>query len=96
MVKYFRVPEIRWVLVGDWHQPQMECNWHGVVAANGLHKNGRLSSYLASDFVYLEDDKRSQCAILKNFRKRLREADESQVPDFIEEGRLLFSGQATV
>ena len=26
MVKYFRLPEIQWIFVGDWHQPQMEAN----------------------------------------------------------------------
>ena len=51
MVKYFRLPEMQWIFVGDWHQPQMEANWRGVVTPNGLYKNGRLSSYLPEDFV---------------------------------------------
>ena len=79
------------IFVGDWHQPQMEANWRGVVTPNGLYKNGRLSSYLPEDFVYLDDDKRSKCPLLKDFRKRLREAEESQVPDFLTEGRRLFT-----
>ena len=69
----------------------MEANWRGVVCPNGLYKNGRLSSYLPEDFVNLDDDKRSKCPLLKDFRKRLREAEESQVPDFLTEGRRLFT-----
>ena len=89
MVKFFRLPEIQWIFVGDWHQPQMEANWRGVVGPNGLYKSGRLSSYLPEQFVYLDNDLRSRCPLLKDFRKRLREAEE--VEDFVAEGRRLFT-----
>ena len=56
---------------------------------NGLW-TGRWSAYLPEKVVQLTEDKRSKCPILKDFRKRLREADESQVPAFIAEGRQLF------
>ena len=48
------------------------------------------SSYLPEKIIEKTVDKRSKCPILRDFRKRLREADQSQVPAFIEEGRSLF------
>ena len=40
--------------------------------------------------MFFNDDKRSKCQVLKNFRARLRQAREEDVPAFIQEGRQLF------
>ena len=92
MVQYFRIPEIQWCFFGDWHQPQMEANWRGKIVRNGLFKNGQLSSFLPEDFVYLEDDLRSRCPVLKisekgsgklrnpNFRLSLKKGGDSSQP----------------
>ena len=51
------------------------------------------SSYLPEKIVQKTVDKRSKCQILRDYRKRLREADESEVPAFIQEGRQLFKAE---
>ena len=56
-------------------------------------KVDRWSAYLPDKVIQLTEDKRSKCPILRDFRKRLREADESEVPKFIAEGRKLFRAE---
>ena len=63
------------------------------MAKNNLAK-GRFSSFLPEAYVVLENDFRSLCPVLKDFRARLRQATEEQVPAFIEEGRKLFTARA--
>ena len=82
------LPEITW---GS--QPQQLGHWRGVTCRNGLLQNGRWSAYLPEKIVQLTVDKRSKCMILSDFRKRLRDSDESQVPKFIAEGRKLFRAE---
>ena len=65
-------------------------HWRGVTCRNGLLKDGRWSAYLPRKIVKFTQDKRSKCPILRDFRKRLREADESEISAFIAEGRQLF------
>ena len=90
LVHYFALPEIQWIFAGDWAQMQAHGHWRGQVCGNGLF-NGSLSCYLWESYILLEHDFRSQCNILKDYRKRLREADDSLLPQFIEEGRRLFT-----
>ena len=82
--------EIQWIWVGDFGQPQAHGHWRGQLCRNGLCVDGRLSSFLPRDIVVFDDDKRSRCPVLKDFRARLRQAREEDVPAFIEEGRRLF------
>ena len=71
-------------------RPQAHGHWRGQLCRNGLCVDGRLSSFLSRDFVMYENDRRSKCPILKDFRARLRQAREEDVPAFIQEGRQLF------
>jgi len=52
--------------------------------------DGRWSIHLPEKVIELTEDKRSKCPVLLDFRKRLREADETEVGAFIAEGRRLF------
>ena len=90
---FFQLPELNWVLCGDPSQPESQGAWRGKVSKNNL-ANGRFSSFLPEAYVVLENDFRSLCPVLKDFRARLRQATEEQVPAFIEEGRKLFTARA--
>ena len=93
MVHWRLLPDITWGFVGDPSQPQQLGHWRGVTCRNGLMNQAnclKWSSYLPEKIIEKTIDKRSKCPILRDFRKRLREADQSQVPAFIEEGRSLF------
>ena len=56
---------------------------------SGLWK-GRISAYLPKDYIWLSEDKRSQCDLLRDYRRRLREAQDEELPSLIAEGRSLF------
>ena len=90
LVPYCLLLEIQWIFVGDFSQPQAHGHWRGQLCRNGLCVDGRFSSFLPKDYVLLDDDRRSRCPILKDFRARLRQAQDSDIPAFIEEGRKLF------
>ena len=90
LVPYFLLPEITWVFCGDPHQPGQTCHWRGqMLQRSGLWK-GSFSAYLPKDYIWLSQDKRSQCDLLRDYRRRLREARDEDLPSFIAEGRSLF------
>ena len=91
MVPYRMLPSIQWIFLGDPGQPQIAGHWRKQRCRNGLYVQGSLSSYLPEAYVHLTEDHRSLCPILKDYRKRLREADDRALPSLIEEGRRIFT-----
>ena len=90
LVPYFLLSEITWVFCGDPGQPGQSCHWRGeMLQRSGLWK-GRISAYLPKDYIWLSEDKRSRCTTLRDYRRRLREAQDEELPSLIAEGRSLF------
>ena len=86
MVHWRLLPDITWGFVGDPSQPQQLGHFRGITCRNGLTIEAqKWSSYLPEKIIEKTVDKRSKCAILRDFRKRLREADQSDVPAFIQD-----------
>ena len=58
LAPFMLLPEIQWIWIGDFSQPQAHGHWKGQLCENGLCVDGRLSSFLPRDYVLFENDLR--------------------------------------